>query len=174
MFILEKLINDHRSKIARWEYDREKWVNAGSYRYYSEYKRNHPHPNDIFKKTFQAIWVIIGFALLALFITGVVDSSIETEKKNRIEENKVVAGKNCKAFNNNDHVKINSGDYSGAIGTIIGGCEKDKPYQVKLDKGVKADIPNDGQDAIDVSGKIVEVSSKKDLILVQLPEDKKE
>lgn len=178
MFLIEQLIYKHEARIERYERARAKWVAEGendhgyNYRSDYDYDRKHFHPNDIFNVLkFGSLLVLIGVLVLG-FLYWVVVSSAEQDRKEREAENAIVEGKNCKAFNKGDHVKIQEGEYANGTGIIVGGCDPDKPYQVQLDDGVMIDFENDGQESINVGKKIVEVESKNYLVVIELPEDK--
>lgn len=165
IFLVEQMIKNYKDSVRDWEREAEEWAGQSSYRSAYEFKRIKKHP----RRKYEIALAVLGYALMlafiALFVIAITNESVEENRKAQAEENKVLAGKNCKAFNASDKVIIKSGDYTDTSGVIIGGCGKDQEYQVRVDKGEKADLPNDGEDAIDVGGKIVNISTKKDLIL---------
>ena len=161
--LIEMMVDKYREKVERWEKNRDDYMNESSYRYLSQYKREHPHPSEIYKNVARgSILLILGFAI-TFWLTWVISTSGERDKK---EYAIASQGKNCQAHNLNDRVKIEYGAYAGKTGVIVGGCEKGKDYQVKFDAGQKFDYPSDGQNEVDLREDTIGVDSYKNLIKI--------
>lgn len=180
MFIIEKFISDYRKSVKDWEEARDEWVNdpkyANRYRDVITYERNHPRPTNWLVVIGRSIAIGVCVGLLGVLIIGF-GKEIVVSDKNQPQDTVVQSDKNCESFNRGDKVRIQYGNYAGNVGTIIGGCEADEAYQVKIDAGSKANMPNDNSpEPIDVSGRTISVDSKKNLVQINEPsaEEKKE
>lgn len=164
MFIIEKSISDYRKSIKNWEEACDKWVRESPYRYKSEYERRHPRPYERAKLTagMTAVAIVTSIILFGLF-----SFLVSVNEESKAIANAAKKGANCRMFNRDDRVRITDGDYNNTTGAIIGGCNKGEEYQIKLDAGTKANIGNDGLDEIDVSGRIIGISSYKDLVEIK-------
>lgn len=170
MFLFEYyVLGGYKRAVRKYEKDRKAWVEASEYRSEWDYDRFHAHP----KEKITLVGRIIGITILVLafgfFFFMMISESVDEEKK--LQE-KAYAGHSCKAHELNDRVKIEYGEYEGATGVIVGGCGHDEDYQVELDEQ-KFDVPSDGQEAIDVGGKIVGVDSYKNLTKIEKEKDAK-
>lgn len=179
MFIFEKLVNDFNAKQEAWERACEKWVEEGktsggyNYRSRREYENDHPRPIDKLKLLWKGFVIVLCSAVLAFLMIGFIKEIAENQK-NKPKEETVQTDKNCQAFNKDDHVRIQYGDYKGNNGTIVGGCEKDQAYQVKLDDKQYANISNDGNnEPVEVSNNLISVNDKDNLVKIEVPEEKK-
>lgn len=173
MFVVQKFFNDFRDKDEAWERARDKWIAEGersdgyNYRSEGEYERKHPRPSVKLKTRIRAFFVVLA-ALALLGLMGLFIHDQVTKPK----PPEVAQSKNCQAFNKDDHVRIQYGDYASTTGRIIGGCEGSQPYQVKLDPDQKASVPGDGlAEQVDVSNRTIGVDSQNNLVVI---EDKKE
>lgn len=174
MFIIEKFIDDYNRRVEQWERARDKWKDEHEYYSNSDYEERYPRPLNWVKviPKAMAIGAIIG--LMGVLIIGFA-KEIKVSNDNKPKEEVVQSDKNCRDFNKDDHVRIQYGDYTGNNGKIIGGCEEGQHYQVKLDENQKANVSNDGnEDPVDVGGNTISVDSSKNLVKIELPEEKKE
>jgi hypothetical protein len=172
MFVIEKLLNDHRAAVERWEIAREKWKGEHDYYSNSDYEERYPRPLNWVKVIARSTVIGVAVGLFMVVFIGFL-KEIKVEQQNKPKEETAQAeGKNCKYFNKNDYVRIQYGDYANINGRIIGGCEEHNDYQVKLDENSWANLPSDGNEsAVDVGGRTISVDSYKNLAVV---EDKKE
>ncbi len=171
MFVIEKLVNDLHTKDEAWLKARDRWVKADDYRYEREYEERNPRPGSLLKKIGKSlvIGLLIGI-MTTLFIGFIKEVKISNDNKPEVAQTE---GKNCQNFNKNDHVRIQYGDFVGNNGVIIGGCESNEAYQVKIDDGSKASVGNDGMEGpVDVGGRVIGVNDSKNLIVVEIPKEK--
>jgi membrane protein implicated in regulation of membrane protease activity len=177
MFIIENYLETRKRKIEAWENAREKWLNSGDQyepRYSSEYHVSYPvvRWDKILGAAIPVAASVLVVAFVGFFIYKQATKPEDPNKK--IAESAQTEGKNCQAFNKEDHVRVQYGDYKGNNGTIIGGCEANQEYQVKLDANQWASISNDGNSQpVDVSNKVISVDDKQNLVKIEVPEEKK-
>lgn len=160
MFVLERLFEKRRQAQAQWHRDANKWVNnmnkeSNWSRYEkSDYANKVPYPGVNWVFALQVTGIILGAALVLGLIVMAFIGGAKHDKELR-EATK--PGMNCRMFNKGDYIKMTGGNYEGATGRVIGGCDKDHDYQVELSKYQKIDVGGDGtSELVDVSGKIID------------------
>ena len=176
MFVIEKLISDHRAGVAAWETARDKWIDEdqsmyGNYRTKRDYARKHPRPGSTFFAVSKGVAISMLIATVA--IGGsilIVHTAKSNQKSEKTETVQVSKDKNCQHLNVGDYVRIQYGDYEDKKGTVIGGCNPSENYQVKLDDNQMAEIQGDGiEDPVDVSNRLLSVDSIKNLVVIHEP-----
>lgn len=183
MFVIERIIRDRQDKIDAWSKKREKIVEAADY--HSEvrdWEQRNPKPYS-----FAKIARVLGISFLVLALVFILSmyireaivsynspqsqaSRAEKAKQKALQEAEAAkhqSHNNCRKFNKNDHIRIQYGDYSGVFGTVVGGCNNNESYQIKIDNGQKADLPDGNDEKVDVSGKTIAVDSDDNLVKVE-------
>ena len=165
--LIQMLIEKYHDRIEQWEKDRDEWASENEYRYPYEYERHVAHPRKKLMTAVRLTLTVVAIAFLIFFATLMAIATQQKEDKRYAE---ISYGKNCKAHNMGDRVKINYGTYAEKIGTIVGGCEKDVNYRVKFEAGQSMDYPSDGQETIALREDTIDVDSYRNLTKI---EDKK-
>lgn len=164
MFIIENWLQSRKDRIRAWEEARDRWVNEDSngWRNKRDYEVSHPKPvTDLGFIGRLASIIAISLCVVLLF------AGFIREQVNKPDVPKKVTT-NCGEFNKGDLVKIEAGDYADLTGRLIGGCEKNKDYQVKLDPSQRANLPNDGTNTEqEVGGKVIGVNSSSNLVVLE-------
>ncbi len=134
IFVIEKMVDDHRRAVEQWEAARAKWVNGGSYRYEREYAENHPRPGHTLKIAAKVAAIVVCVALAGLLIGGfakeVHDENHNKPKKPQTAQAAIKNGDSCGKYHVGDIAQIDYGDYDGAEVKIVGGCGNGEDYQV--------------------------------------------
>lgn len=174
MFIISNFLNNRKDKLATWRAARNKFENSEEYEFHWQLDRwDQKHPKPV-KQWADVKWTIMGGALIFLAISGIVglgftvsDNQSKKPKTSQAAK-KETPSKNCRDFNKGDYVRIQYGNYVNTNGTIIGGCDYDNDYQVKIDEGTKTDLPQDGTyEPVDVGGRTIGVDSKSNLVIIE-------
>jgi len=174
MFIIDNYFTERKEKIRGWEQARDRYLaqdrDENGYRIYhrdkDSYAAEHPYP----VADFGFIARIVGLAVATIVIVGAVTLAIMHHKPSQPPKpaEKTAQTEKCGDFKLHDHVIIQYGNYATNQGTIIGGCDSDHDYQVKLDTGQKAEVPYDGEsEPVDVSNKIIGVDSSSNLVVIK-------
>lgn len=160
-----------QSQEDAWERASDKWKDEHEYYSHSDYEDSHPRPTRKYKLAFRSLVILLCVALAVFLAVGFAKEVAEKQKNKPKEAPAVVEGKNCQNFNKNDKVRIQYGDHVGNVGTIIGGCEANEQYQVKIDEGSKANVSDNNPEAVDVGGWTISVDDQDNLVVI---DDKKE
>lgn len=168
MFVLEKARADYEARVKAWEAARDKWVASGDYRYPRDYEERHPRPGSLAKKIGKGLFIGLCVAVMVGLIFGFV-KEVKISNENKPEEPVAsTEGKNCKYFNLDDKVRIQYGDFTGNVGVIIGGCEQNQDYQVKIEENSWANISNDGNsEPVNVGGWTISVNDEDNLAVIK-------
>lgn len=140
MFIIEKLIDDHRRRVEAWKRARYNWVSKGSdydYRTDRGYERDHPRPGTTLKTVLRGALVVhIVIAVIGIIIGLAITSEKNSNQHPKKPEKQVVYqnGVTCDKFKIGDIAQIQYGDYQGAEVKLVGGCADSEDYQVEVTK----------------------------------------
>lgn len=175
MFVIQKLLDEHREKVKVWEKDCSKWMSEDTpygYRSRSDYADRYLRPGSTTKFILKIVFILLIIAIVITFLLGVTIKADDGQKDETKKIETSEFGEGCRDFKLNDYARIQYGDYAGIKGRIIGGCERSQAYQVKLDNDQHANISYDGiAESIDVGSHIISVDSSDNLAIIQ---DKKE
>jgi hypothetical protein len=165
MFVIEKFKSDFDSRQEAWEKARDKYVGENEYVSERDYADRYTSPRKKVKNTVNLITLVLVIVVGAGLMIGFAQQ-VNEKNKNKPQEEVAVevkpedSVKNCKKFNLNDFVVVQYGYYQNQSGTIVGGCEKEEQYQVKLSES-KGDA-------------VLSVNSGDNLVVVALPQEEKE
>lgn len=165
MFVIEKLLDDHRTKVKAWEEARDTWVNGSSYRYRREYEDAHPRPGTWVKNSLQAV----GIFLVIVGVVGVILSlciGAKNDHKNHPSKKPATSSVQKKdvTYKVGDKVQVVFGDYKDSVGVIV--KLDDDDAIIKLTNSTfthamaDADDRNGGQD----NGSLLSINSLGNLV----------
>ncbi len=169
-FFFEQIIDWFKTKESDYERSVERWIRAGdsdgyNYRTRRDYEHRYGEgPTAKLKAITKIVFTVILGLVGAAFFIFIINNSIVTEEQKTKE---AYAGHGCKAHDMGDRVKVQYGDWADATGVIVGGCEHDEDYQIKLDKQMY-NVANDGNDdPVLVEGRVLSVDTYRNLIKIE-------
>lgn len=183
MFVIERLVRDRQDKIDAWEKKRKKIVDEADYNSeVRDWEERNPKPYSIVKFAralgISFLVLVLAFTLSMYIREAIVSYNSPQSRAARVEKAKQKASaeaeaakhqshNNCRKFNKNDHIRIQYGDYASLFGVVVGGCNDNESYQIKLDKDQKADLPDGNNEKVDVGSKTIAVGSDDNLVKVE-------
>lgn len=170
MFVITNYINRLKQDNLDWQISKRKYIELVDPDEWQirQWCRVHPVPHKFLSWKYikpKLIHMLIFLSLWAL-VCLVIFSIVNDNKNNQKEQNTVIAGKTCRSFNKNDHVRIQYGDYEGVLGTIVGGCESGQEYQLQIDKNTQIDLPDDNKGAVNVGETVIGINSYKNMTVI--------
>ena len=194
MFVIEHLIGtriaDRNKKLENWERRLRAVEENAEYSYQVDsWQRLNPRPNS-WGEIRNRVVIITLIGLIFSSLVGIAATAVrsynspesksrraqvaaqekaEKEKADKESAKLAASGgeKKCGKFNLNDKVRIQYGDFVGNVGKVIGGCADNESYQVKIDDGSKADLPDGNDEKASVGGWIIDVNSDENLVKIQ-------
>ena len=192
MFVIENFLESRKQAIQKWEVASQKVSYEADYSSeIDRWEERNPRPKSVRHYLTNALIVLVA-GLIVFGLVMMVQNNIESynspeavaarqeaaekkEEQKKAEAEAVANGEvnNCKKFNTEDYVRVQYGDFAEAEGVIIGGCEENEHYQVKLAEGAQGRVEGDGVGGrVDVSGRTISVDSPDNLVVVEKPDNK--
>lgn len=189
MFVIENFLESRRKSIRAWEVAREKVNERSDYAsQVHSWENSNPKPKSIgyILKTAWTVFLILAVLATIAFKVNIAindynspeavaareETARQKEEQKKAEEASIVAEggevKDCRKFNKGDFVIVQYGSYKDKTGTVIGGCNEDEAYQVKLTENQT--IISQG-DEITVGGNTLGVDSGDNLVKISPPQE---
>lgn len=166
IFVIEKLMADHQSRVEAWEVARKKWCDENTYYSRRDYEENHPRPGTHLKMAAKIVGTILLIAVLATLIIGGAVADNKHDKTHK-SHNTAQVQKKPVSFKVGDNVQVVYGDYEDSVGVIVKVTDSDaiiKLTKSTLTKEMCNASSNCSNGGGHDNGELLSISSLKNLV----------